>query len=70
MKGSSFRSAGACPLGVEGRARQDERLGPWNEQLGSSLYGAEALPLVLKGELVRRSDWAHGMSSWARLCKV
>ena len=24
---------------------------------------------MLKGELVRGSDRAHGMSSWARLCK-
>ena len=42
VKGLSFKSAGARPLGVEGRAcrgraRLDERLGSWNEQLGSSL---------------------------------
>ena len=37
VKGSSFRSAGARPLGVEGRARQNERRGSWNEQLGSPL---------------------------------
>ena len=42
VKGLSFKSAGARPLGVEGRARHgraclDERLGSWNEQLGSSL---------------------------------
>ena len=40
VKGLSFKSAGARPLGVEGRAchgraRMDERLGSWNEQLGS-----------------------------------
>ena len=54
---------------VEGRARQNERLGLWSEQLGSSssILGAR-LP-VLKRELVRVSDWAHGASSWARLHK-
>ena len=47
VKGSSFRGAGARPLGVEGRARLDERLGSWNERPGSSLYVVGALPLVL-----------------------
>ena len=37
---------------VEGRARQRERL-------GSSLYVVGALPLVLKGELVRMRDWGE-----------
>ena len=40
VKGLSFKSAGARPLGVEGRARHgrarlDERLGSWNERRGS-----------------------------------
>ena len=26
--------------------------------------------MVLDGELVWMSDWAHGMSGWARLCKM
>ena len=25
---------------------------------------------MLNGELVWISDWAHGMSDWARLCKL
>ena len=42
VKGLPFKSVGASPLGVEGRARHgrarlDERLGSWNEQLGLSL---------------------------------
>ena len=39
VKGLFFKDAGARPLGVEGRARQRERL-------GSSLYVVGALPLV------------------------
>ena len=39
VKGLFFKGAGARPLGVEGRARQRERL-------GSSLYVVGALPLV------------------------
>ena len=35
---------------------------------GLSFVSVRARPLVLKGELVRMSDWAHEMSSWARLC--
>ena len=26
--------------------------------------------MVLDGELVWMSDWAHGMSGWARLCQM
>ena len=37
VKGLSFKSAGARLLDVEGRACLDERLGSWNERLGSSL---------------------------------
>ena len=37
---------------------------------GLDLRSVGARPLVLKGELVRMSDWAHGVSSWARLCKL
>ena len=37
VKGLSFKNAGARQLGVGWRARLDERLGSWNERLGSSL---------------------------------
>ena len=37
VKGLFFKGAGARPLGVGGRARQDECLGSCYERLGSSL---------------------------------
>ena len=37
---------------------------------GLPFVGVGARPLVLKGELVRMSTWAQGVSSWARLRKL
>ena len=35
--------------------------------MGSSLYSVGARPPVLKGELVRVSNWAHGtVAGWRR----
>ena len=54
MKGSSFRSAGARPLGVEGRARQNERLMGGARLFGSTVKGSSSVsvrarPLGVEG---------------------
>ena len=63
-EGLVLRSVGARQFGLKRRARRSERLGSWNERLGS--FVRARLP-VLKGELVKVSNWAHGVSGWARL---
>ena len=73
VKGSSSVSVRARPLVLKGEL---VRMSDLREEpvcftaKGSSSVSVRARPLVLKGELVGMSNWAHGMSNWARLCTL